>query len=106
MPTVLEAISPEAMRRQLAELSATDAQTQVLSHLLGQPDRLLMWAHTLGVGSNPSQRDAASPVPPHELRALDPGYTKSHWDTDMFTVLEYIPGGLRNWQDIVVLVRK
>jgi SAM-dependent methyltransferase len=70
MPTVLEAISPEPMRRQLADLCAADAETQVLSYLLESPDRLLMWAHSLGVVSNRSLRAAASPVPPRELRAL------------------------------------
>lgn len=69
MPTVLEAISPEPMRRQLADLCAANAQTQVLSYLLQAPDRLLMWAHTIGVASNQSLRAAASPVPPRELRA-------------------------------------
>jgi SAM-dependent methyltransferase len=33
-------------------------------------------------------------------------YVADHWKEAGFEVLEYIPGGLRHWQDIIVLRRK
>jgi hypothetical protein len=35
-----------------------------------------------------------------------PAHRGTHWGADAFEVVEHIPGGLRNWQDIVVLRRK
>jgi len=70
MPTFLEAISPEPMRRQLAELVASDPETRVQSYLLGQ-DRMLQWAHTLGLANHADLRARLSPVPPLELRRVD-----------------------------------
>lgn len=70
MPTFLETISPEPMRRLLAELTATDAAVRVEQYLLG-PERLLQWAHTVGVSSNAKLRASVSPVPPLELRRVD-----------------------------------
>jgi SAM-dependent methyltransferase len=70
MPTFLEAISPEPMRRLLAELTATDAAMRVQSYLLG-PDRLLEWAHSVGVATNAALRASVSPVPPLEMRRLE-----------------------------------
>jgi SAM-dependent methyltransferase len=37
---------------------------------------------------------------------IDQTYVSSHWNTAELEVLEHIPGGLRNWQDIVVLRRR
>jgi SAM-dependent methyltransferase len=70
MPTFLETISPEPMRRQLGQLVANDPATRVLSFLLG-PDRLLQWAHTVGPGNHEALRERLSPVPPPDLRRLD-----------------------------------
>ena len=70
MPTFLEQISPEPMRRRLAELTETDAATRVQSYLLGA-DRMLQWAHTLGLVTHPSLRASLSPVPPPDLRRVD-----------------------------------
>jgi len=36
---------------------------------------------------------------------IHPDYIYKNWSTEGFKVLEIIPGGLRNWQDIVVLQR-
>jgi len=70
MPSFLETISPEPMRRALTELTAADAATRVQLYLLGQ-DRLLQWAHSVGVATNAALRARVSPVPPQELRRLD-----------------------------------
>jgi SAM-dependent methyltransferase len=70
MPSFLETISPEPLRRALAELTAGDAAARVQLYLLGQ-DRLLQWAHSVGVATNAALRASVSPVPPLELRRLD-----------------------------------
>ena len=70
MPTVLESISPEPMRRRLTELCATDATARVLTYLLASQEKLLQWAHTIGVVAQPALRDAVAPVPPLEMRRL------------------------------------
>src|SRR5579862_9039435 len=70
MPSFLETISPEPMRRALAGLIDSDAVTRVQLYLLGQ-DRLLQWAHSVGVATNDALRAGVSPVPPQELRRLD-----------------------------------
>lgn len=70
MATVLEAISPEPMRQRLAELCAADPAARVLSWLLGSPERMLQWAHTVGMVAHPALRDTVAPVPSPELRRL------------------------------------
>ena len=70
MPTVLEQISPEPMRQRLAELCAADPSARVMSWLLGTPENLLYWAHTIGVASHAALRNVVAPVPPAELRRL------------------------------------
>jgi hypothetical protein len=37
---------------------------------------------------------------------IHPDYPAEHWNTGAFEVLQHIPGGLRGWQDIVVLRRR
>lgn len=37
---------------------------------------------------------------------IDETYVRTHWNNACFDVIEFIPGGLRGWQDIVVLKRK
>jgi SAM-dependent methyltransferase len=39
------------------------------------------------------------------LSFIDDQYVSSHWNTSEFQVLEHVPGGLRGWQDLVVLRR-
>jgi len=70
MPSDLEAVSPVALRQALAELLSSDPAVRVLSYLIGNPDRMLRWAHSVGVASHPALRAAVSAVPPQELRAL------------------------------------
>jgi SAM-dependent methyltransferase len=70
MPTVFESISPEPMRQRLTELCAADAAARVLTYLLGSQEKLLQWAHTIGVVAQPALRDVVAPVPPLEMRRL------------------------------------
>jgi SAM-dependent methyltransferase len=37
---------------------------------------------------------------------IHPDYIYEHWGSDGFEVLDFLPGGLRGWQDITILRRK
>jgi SAM-dependent methyltransferase len=37
---------------------------------------------------------------------IHPDYIFRNWNNDQFAVLEHVPGGLRGWQDVVVLQRR
>ena len=37
---------------------------------------------------------------------IHPSYIKEHWNNRQFEVVDYLRGGLRSWQDIVVLRRR
>lgn len=65
---ILSAITPARLRRRLGELCGSDPAVTVESYLLGG-ERLLEWAHSVGVGRDRGLRAAVSPVAPKKLRA-------------------------------------
>jgi SAM-dependent methyltransferase len=65
----LEAATSGAMRHRLAELFNSDPRYRVLHYLLG-PERMLEWAHSVGVASDDVLASCVSPLPPEDLRAL------------------------------------
>lgn len=54
----------------------------------------------------PSIVALANAGPSYGQTFIDPGYARSAWESSSFEVLEHIPGGLRGWQDIVVMRRR
>ena len=69
MPRFLESISPTPFRSRLNELCQQKPSVAVLSYLLG-PERLLEWAHSVGIQSDSKLRACVPPVAPRRLRTL------------------------------------
>ena len=67
MPSFLESISPAPFRERLAELCRKEPAIAVLSYMLG-PDRILEWAHSVGVTKDRKLRRLVPPVAPLGLR--------------------------------------
>lgn len=66
---MLEAITTPAMHARLAQLREQDPNFETLHYILG-PERILEWAHSVGVSSDHRLRDLAPEVPPHALRSI------------------------------------
>jgi SAM-dependent methyltransferase len=69
MPTLIERATPRGFRDRLDELCRTDPAVTVLSYLL-PPDRLLEWAHSVGVVTDAELGACVPPIPPVELRGI------------------------------------
>jgi hypothetical protein len=37
---------------------------------------------------------------------IHPRYVREHWENDELRVVTHLPGGLRGWQDIVIMQRR
>ena len=66
---MLDAITTPAMHARLAQLREQDPNFETLYYILG-PERILEWAHSVGVSSDHQLRDLAPQVPPHALRSI------------------------------------
>jgi ubiquinone/menaquinone biosynthesis C-methylase UbiE len=62
-------ISSRHFCERLTEMCRTDPAVRVLSWILG-PDRLLEWAHSVGVVKHPELAACVPPIPPLELRGI------------------------------------
>jgi 2-polyprenyl-3-methyl-5-hydroxy-6-metoxy-1,4-benzoquinol methylase len=65
----LSDITPQAMLDRIAEMSAQQPEVETLIYILGR-ERILEWAHSVGVSTDDKLRDLAPPVPPIELRRI------------------------------------
>lgn len=65
-------ITSAAMLARLAELSAERPEIETLTYIMG-PERILEWAHPVGVSTDPGLRDLAPAVPPVQLRSIVAG---------------------------------
>jgi SAM-dependent methyltransferase len=66
---MLDALTAPAMHARLAQLREQDPNFETLYYILG-PERILEWAHSVGVASDHKLRDLAPEVPPHALRSI------------------------------------
>lgn len=66
---MLESITTPGQRARLDQMRAQDPAFEALGYLLG-PERLLEWAHSIGVATDLGLRDLSPPVPPHALRSI------------------------------------
>jgi len=66
---MLDSITPAPMLDRLAQLRAQSPEFETLHYILG-PERILEWAHSVGVSTDHRLRDLSPPVPPHELRSI------------------------------------
>lgn len=95
-PTALETIRVSPFHQQMFALQR-EVIEEVLRDLDQAPFRFFKYApETLGVTS--AGDDYGSTF-------INPKYIREHW-TERFDMLEYLPGGLHGWQDIVVLGRR
>jgi SAM-dependent methyltransferase len=93
-PTAMETIRTSSAHQETMRIGA--ARAVELAELLAKDGRVHV-----------PFRDGEGPPDEQEGRTfIHPAYPPMHWNTDAFEVVEHIPGGLRNWQDIVVLRRK
>jgi SAM-dependent methyltransferase len=58
-----------AMRDRLAVMFADDSAYRVLHYILGS-ERILEWAHSVGVATDEQLRGCVSPLPPMDLRSI------------------------------------
>lgn len=69
MHTFLKQATPPAMTARMRELEASDPRIATLTYMMGR-DLVLEWAHSLGVGLDPTLRTTVSPIPPESLRSI------------------------------------
>lgn len=69
MPHFLEGLTSEMMRRRMAERFAAEPANRVVHHLLGR-ERVLEWAHSVGVATDLGLAECVPPLPPRELREI------------------------------------
>jgi 2-polyprenyl-3-methyl-5-hydroxy-6-metoxy-1,4-benzoquinol methylase len=65
----LSDITRQAMLDQIAEMNAQQPEIETLIYILGH-ERILEWAHSVGVSTDEKLREIAPPVPPIELRSI------------------------------------
>jgi SAM-dependent methyltransferase len=65
----LSDITPQAMLDRIEEMSAQQPDIETLIYILGR-ERILEWAHSVGVSTDQKLRELAPPVPPIELRSI------------------------------------
>lgn len=68
MPHYLDGLTSATMRERLAQRCADDPSVRVVGHLLGE--RILEWAHSVGVATDPWLAECVPPIPPHALRSI------------------------------------
>ena len=66
---MLETITSPAILERLAELKSQSPDFETLHYILG-PERILEWAHSVGVSTDPQLRALSPNVPPQELRSI------------------------------------
>lgn len=66
---ILEEMTSQAMQRRLSALIAVRPDVETLGYILGR-ERLLEWAHAVGISMDHELRDFAPPVPPLNLRSI------------------------------------
>lgn len=96
---MLETITSPAIMDRLAELKAQSPDFETLHYILG-PERILEWAHSVGVSTDAQLRELSPKVPPHELRSIvaAPSEPVFLWsglkDAEMLTSYmdRYLPG--------------
>ena len=92
MAHFLNSCTSLTMRDRLEAIFANDSAYRVLHYILG-PERVLEWAHSVGVATDEQLRACVSPLPPVELRSIvadnDPNiFLYTGWyDLDEFTRL-------------------
>jgi SAM-dependent methyltransferase len=69
VPHFLANLTSAAMHGRLAQRCTEDPAHRVLHYLLG-PERVLEWAHSVGVATDPSLAACVLPIPPLALRAI------------------------------------
>ena len=66
---MIESMTSEPILARLTELRAQSPEFETLYYMLG-PERILEWAHSVGVSTDYKLRDLSPPVPPHALRSI------------------------------------
>src|SRR5262245_24609592 len=66
---VARSITSPDFRAQLDQLVASRPDIEALLYMVG-PDKLLEWAHTIGVVTEPELAALVPPIPPAELRGI------------------------------------
>lgn len=66
---MLAAMTSPAILERLAQLRAQSPEFETLHYILG-PERILEWAHSVGVATDPVLRELSPAVPPLELRSI------------------------------------
>ena len=69
MAHFLNSCTSLTMRDRLEAIFANDSAYRVLHYILG-PERVLEWAHSVGVATDEQLRACVSPLPPVELRSI------------------------------------
>ena len=64
---ITHSITSSDFRSRLDQLTATRADLEALLYLIG-PDKMLEWAHTIGVATEAELAALAPPMPPVEMR--------------------------------------
>lgn len=64
---LLQSITPPRMRARLEEMKVQRPDIEALAWMLG-PERLLEWAHSIGVATDEGLRACAPPLPPYSIR--------------------------------------
>jgi SAM-dependent methyltransferase len=89
MPSLVESITPAAMKARAAEICRQRPDVQVLHWMLGE--HFLYWVHSIGVASDGKLEAAAPPIPPEKLRRYvnDPRLEAFLWHGIMDTEFIY-----------------
>lgn len=66
---ILEEMTSPAMQHRLSTLIALRPDVETISYILGR-ERLLEWAHTVGISMDHELRDFVPPIPPQNLRSI------------------------------------
>jgi len=66
---IAHSITSSDFRSRLDQLTATRPDLEALLYLIG-PDKMLEWAHTIGVATEAELAALAPPLPPVEMRRI------------------------------------